>query len=247
MKNVPEHLKFHWLKYLLETMVIVVGILGAFALNHWNDTRVRQGTEEEVLEQIKLDLERTIESVQACSSSHSRIIDNCVKTLEHMAGDEPFDEEVAYLLARSFFYTQLDNALAGYTTMQSHGVDIVTNSGLRNEIIQHFEGRLATMKRREGILFDFADKVKLEEAQKYFDYTFGVENYMVDGESATSWEDIRLKSEPRDYEVLRSSEEYHYHLRTYMETVKWYDVGVQVFGQETASLIDSIDEELSSR
>lgn len=244
---VYEHIKAHWFKYLLETMVIVVGVLGAFALNHWNDSRIRQGTEEEVLEQIKLDLQRTLESVQESSSDHAWIIKSCKESLDHMAGDEPFDEEVAYLLAGSFFYTQVDNALAGYKTMQSHGVDIVTNSSLRNQIIHHFEGKLSTMKRRERILFDFADKVKLEEAQKYFEYTFGVEGYMVDGESATSWAGIRLRSEPRDYEVLRGSEEYRYHLRTYMETVKWYDIGVQVFGQETAMLIELINAELTSR
>ena len=82
---------------------------------------------------------------------------------------------------------------------------------------------------------------------KYFKYTFGVENFFVDGESATSWDNIALRSEPRDYEQLRNSDEYRYHVRTYMETVKWYEVGIQVFGQETTALRDSIAEEIASR
>jgi Tfp pilus assembly protein PilE len=40
MKNLINHLKAEWYKYLLEIIVITAGILGAFALNSWNEARV---------------------------------------------------------------------------------------------------------------------------------------------------------------------------------------------------------------
>jgi len=247
VKSAVRHIKSYWYKYLLETLVIVVGVLGAFALNNWNESKVRLRTEKEVLDQISSDLQRTVDSVERSSSSHKQIIATAMELLDHMAGDEPYDEAISYQLAESFFYTQLDNDLGGYKTMQSHGVDIIANQDLRNQIIHHFGQRLAVTKRRESILFDFADKVKLYECQKYFKHTFEVENFFVGEETATGWGDIRLRSEPRDYEVLRRSEEYRYHLKTYMETVKWYEVGIQVFGRETGELVDAIGEEVTSR
>ena len=140
-----------------------------------------------------------------------------------------------------------DTDLGAYKTMQSHGVDIVTNDELRNLIIQHFEQRLTVMQRREDILYDFADKVKLQEGQKYFDHTFELEGFERDGKTATSWKDVRLRSVPRDYEALRVSDEWRYHLRTYMETVKWYEVSMQVYRTQTLQLIATIEAELAAR
>ena len=194
-----------WRKYLFETLAIMVGVFGAFALNNWNENRRLEQLEQEALEQLSADLQRSVESVADCSESHKRIIRDAGSVLEHMAGTAPYDDSLSYLLASSFFYTDLDTDLGAYKTMQSHGVDIVTNDELRNLIIQHFEQRLTVMQRREDILYDFADKVKLQEGQKYFDYTFELEGFERDGKTATSWNNVRLRSVPRDYEDLRTS------------------------------------------
>ena len=53
--------------------------------------------------------------------------------------------------------------------MQSHGVDVVSDRVLRNRISHHFERQVASMKRREGILYAFADRVKLEETADLFE------------------------------------------------------------------------------
>lgn len=236
-----------WRKYLFETLAIMVGVFGAFALNNWNENRRLEQLEQEVLEQLCADLQRSVESVADCSESHKRIIRDAGSVLEHMAGTAPYDDSLSYLLASSFFYTDLDTDLGAYKTMQSHGVDIVTNDELRNLIIQHFEQRLTVMQRREDILYDFADKVKLQEGQKYFDYTFELEGFERDGKTATSWDNVRLRSVPRDYEDLRTSDEWRYHLRTYMETVKWYEVSMQVYRTQTLQLIATIEAELATR
>lgn len=247
MKRALSHIAEYWYKYLLEILVIVLGVLGAFALNSWNEGRTRLETERQVLEQIAADLARTVESVEGVSSFHKTIIARGGSLLAHMDSGEPYSPDLAYLFAGAFFFGQVDNDLGGYKTMQPHGVDIVSNRELRNAIIKHYERTLTVIKRREQILFDFADKVKLHESQKYFEYNFGVEGYFTDGVPASDWSNIRLKSEPRDYEVLRTSSEYRYQIRTYMETVKWFDVSVQVFGRETADLVEAINAEVAAR
>jgi len=57
MKKILETLKLKWAEYLLETIVIVIGILGAFALNNWNEDRNDRKKEYILLQQMKADFE----------------------------------------------------------------------------------------------------------------------------------------------------------------------------------------------
>jgi hypothetical protein len=57
MKKILETLKLKWAEYLLETIVIVIGILGAFALNNWNVDRNDRKKEYVLLQQMKADFE----------------------------------------------------------------------------------------------------------------------------------------------------------------------------------------------
>ena len=57
MKKILETLKLKWAEYLLETIVIVIGILGAFALNNWNEDKNDLKKEYILLQQLKADFE----------------------------------------------------------------------------------------------------------------------------------------------------------------------------------------------
>ena len=56
MKKILEILKQKWAEYLLEILVIVIGILGAFALNNWKEQRQRAVSEYEVLVELHSEL-----------------------------------------------------------------------------------------------------------------------------------------------------------------------------------------------
>ena len=58
MKKIVNHLKENWIKYGFETFVIIVGILGAFALNNWNESRKASRVEKEHLINIYESLQR---------------------------------------------------------------------------------------------------------------------------------------------------------------------------------------------
>jgi hypothetical protein len=55
MKNLITHLKAEWHKYLLEILVITLGILGAFALNNWNEKRKSQLLGEEIFSSLYME------------------------------------------------------------------------------------------------------------------------------------------------------------------------------------------------
>ena len=42
MKKIIKHLRKRWLRYGLETLIVVNGVLIAFALNNWNEGRKKE-------------------------------------------------------------------------------------------------------------------------------------------------------------------------------------------------------------
>ncbi len=52
MKQIIDHLKLEWYKYVLEILVITIGILGAFALNNWNENNKSERQEYRILQSL---------------------------------------------------------------------------------------------------------------------------------------------------------------------------------------------------
>jgi len=64
MKKILINLRDNWIKYGFETLVVTVGILGAFALDNWNEGRIESALEEDYLIGIRQDLIADMDQVK---------------------------------------------------------------------------------------------------------------------------------------------------------------------------------------
>ena len=61
MKKIVNHLKENWIRYGFETLVVVVGVLGAFSLNNWNENRNNSNTEKAYISRLTNEITGDIE------------------------------------------------------------------------------------------------------------------------------------------------------------------------------------------
>jgi len=66
MKKILHHLGADWYKYLLELIVITVGVLGAFILNSWNEQRKLSIQEDQIIEAIKNEAQANLTILKGC-------------------------------------------------------------------------------------------------------------------------------------------------------------------------------------
>jgi len=90
MKKILKHLRENWIRHGFETLVVTVGILGAFMLNNWNENRkskeFEQKLELELYNSIQDDLpnlERAIQQTEKYGQSAQIILDYFDEDMEY--------------------------------------------------------------------------------------------------------------------------------------------------------------------
>jgi hypothetical protein len=157
MKKILETLKRKWAEYLIEIIVIVIGILGAYALNNWNEDRKNNNTEIKILNELRNDLEsnyyeisnikkRTIVELKRTDSLIYFVSNGTLDVENHANLFDHLDQNVIGIF---------NNSNSTYRYIASKGIEIISNDSLRISISYIYERRFANITSRETIYRNF--------------------------------------------------------------------------------------------
>ena len=76
MRKIITHLKENWIRHGFESFVVVVGILGAFALNNWNESLKNSRTEEKLLIRLHTEVLANKSQLEEIVARHQAGVDN---------------------------------------------------------------------------------------------------------------------------------------------------------------------------
>ena len=142
-ENLPGRQAGKFSKYIIyaigEILLVVIGILIAFQVNNWNENRKKNNVELQILETIKIDLERTLLDIQNDYELHLRYQNGGNKFQRFLLGEDfPEDSIVHFFNLLSGDQHFFPNS-SGYETLKSSGMNTISNDSLRLRITGAYE------------------------------------------------------------------------------------------------------------
>lgn len=246
-KKSTKHLKKNWIKYAFEILVVINGILIAFALDNWNDNRLQNIKETQLLERLVKDLQADTIYYNERIASSEFVINYHRDFIRTMYRNQESFKEVEDLFSPLTWNSQhLTTQNATYIELTSSGnLDILANQDIKEAIIQYYRKNEEAAKHISE--FNEFSTRKLNElsqvirnATKFYDYN----NNIYEGIDFFEYEDWAFMNEPH-------SEKF----QTLEETLMTYRNKHQTFLNQyfeplknvTTELINYIQKELDSR
>lgn len=139
-KKILQNLNEHWITYVFETLVVIVGIVGAFELENWKERRQDRVKEHEYLSRIENDLKsdtiyfnRRITEDEEYQANLYTIVHEMYKTQETLEDYQNllslFDFPTEHLTIQNFTFLEMTN---------SGNLDLIKDSTLKEELISYY-------------------------------------------------------------------------------------------------------------
>ncbi len=159
MKQIFSTLKEKWPEYVVEIIVITTGILGAFALNTWNERDNLRNFENEILQEIasnlKDDEKILVQNISAINSA--------IEALEIVLRESNLpNDSVYYLMSKFICFERFLPKTSAFEVLKSKGLASIRDSDLRRLITNYYD---TDIKRIEQSLAD----IELEFEREWFD------------------------------------------------------------------------------
>ena len=121
-------------KYLVEILVVTIGILIAFALDNWNQNRNKKQQEYEILNQINEDLKVVLQDLKNDFIIHKIALKSHARIDSMTKYNIPYSEEMTF----DFYWVKEDEFIfpnkTGFEMLESFGTNLISNLELRNSI-----------------------------------------------------------------------------------------------------------------
>jgi hypothetical protein len=142
MKRIFSILKQKWPEYILEILVITIGILGAFALNNWNEHNKAKTLEKEYITRLIEDLTKDrVQIVQEKKDTQLRL-EVTMYIYDIITSDQPVVEDTSYFVVGIQMIGRTNRPKINDATFEdlisSGNASIIQNKALFNEIRSYY-------------------------------------------------------------------------------------------------------------
>lgn len=204
-----------YLKYAIgEIVLVVIGILIALSINNWNQNRLKGKKEIQILKsfetQFQNDISQLNESLKFYEAA-SKSIDIIINQLENKIPYNDSMKKHFFLSTRFYGDSDLDNNV--FESLKSLGVDLISNTDIRNRIVQLYEDDDEWIVNFEILYRDFL----FNASQNIFNTRF--EDYWGGDYKDLTYSDGAMI--PLDFKSLQTDQEYLYFIRTQRNHLGW--------------------------
>jgi len=221
-------------KYLLyaigEIILVVIGILIALQINNWNIEQKEEQFELELLSEFRVNLENTIDDINANIEYHQRAINSAEIILSAFEMENVQSDTLESHYAKVALIPQFLINKTAYEKLKLNGTGLIKNDTLRNEIIEIYDDHSVFMLK----LIDSEWNSWMADYRTLYRKHFAKSHYT-------------KEMTPVNYQELRTNEEYRNYLHNRigaLETIIGLYKGNLI---RSKKLIDNISKELNER
>jgi len=226
-------------KYLIyaigEIVLVVIGILIALSINNWNERGKLKNQEIEILKSIGTELKGNLELTNNAIEVNEGIRKSIEIILSHLEGDKPYHDSLSFHFANTTVYWTATLPSGSYETLKAKGVDIISNSELKERIILFFEWHNKQVSQNSNRYYNLLDNANINIYNTRF-------------ESSWNFRDIdkNMSMIPTNYDSLKVDKEYIYFLKSLRGKHYWQVlIPQQNYARYGEIAIRSITENLS--
>lgn len=139
MKSILKTLKKRWAEYIMEIIVIIIGIIGAFMLNSWHEDRKEKEFERKVLIELQASIEDNIGYLDSAIYRSEEARKSGRLILDYFDSDLEYNDSLDrhFSTALFWFHPSLNNR--AYEGLKSYGLHLISNDSIRDKLGEIYE------------------------------------------------------------------------------------------------------------
>ncbi|TXE14739.1 hypothetical protein [Algoriphagus aquimarinus] len=230
MKRLLNTLREKWPEYVLEILVITIGIYGAFELNNYGQNKAQRKVEIEILKGCKTELMADLLDININLKDFEKSIQSLNLIIEVLENDGTYHDSLSSYFNYTLLPIHFVHSTSSFEMLKSKGLDIVSNQAIRGKLISLYDSQYE--------LFLQAEKEELDEVQ------YGL-RHMLSGrfESGFNFSESTFSGTmvPIDFESLKRDKEYLYFIKTQRNRTRSY---IEYFYANLKNSVESMIHDL---
>lgn len=173
LKKILDHLKSNWYKYIIEIIVVIFGILIAYNLEQWSDTRNNKQREIEILKEFKAALSADLAEMKANIRQHENSILSSRIVLRVIKDNLSYNDSLDACFAYTHAFTTFSGRVGPIEQLKNSNLEIVSNDSLRLNIISMYDEAFTRLRIVELVIL--RDYEQLRDFDRIYFEAYDVE------------------------------------------------------------------------